>query len=300
MIIDVHSHIGNILYPGGGELIFRRGIAFPASPAPLRYSEESLFRDNAAARLISVLFPILSVAGERRRNFAATLENFQASLEGTDIAYSVCAPVAPHNTFEDMLSARDADPRVIPFTSPDFTGDTVPLLLKDIPRAAGVKIHPILQQVEADSKRVMEAVDAVSGYSKPVLLHCGRAYYYTVGERRRRFSGFASTDRMECLVAAFPGVKFIVGHAGLGEVRQVMDSLAKYQNVYVDTSFQPPEIIRSLVSVFGGDRVLFASDWPYGLRLPAIRAAEEACGGDAGLKKVLFYENAAALLGITN
>ena len=26
MIIDSHGHLGNILYPGGGELIFRKGV----------------------------------------------------------------------------------------------------------------------------------------------------------------------------------------------------------------------------------------------------------------------------------
>ena len=26
MIIDSHGHLGNILYPGGGELIFKKGV----------------------------------------------------------------------------------------------------------------------------------------------------------------------------------------------------------------------------------------------------------------------------------
>jgi predicted TIM-barrel fold metal-dependent hydrolase len=74
--------------------------------------------------------------------------------------------------------------------------------------------------------------------------------------------------------------------------------LSKYKNACVDTSFQPPEAIRVLISAFGGDRVLFASDWAYGLRKPAILAVKEACGGDAGLLRAVLYDNAAELLNL--
>jgi len=300
MIIDIHSHIGDVLYPAGGKLIFRTGIEFPASSVIHRLYEKSLFRENSLTKLINAVFPMMLVNCERRRVFASTLENFQSSLCGTDIALCVCAPIAPNNTFEDALAARNADSRIIAFTSPDFSGGrTVELLIKDLPDAAGVKIHPILQETEADSKKVMESVEAISAYSKPVLLHAGKAVYYTAKEKKSRYIDFASIDKIERLAAAFPAVKFITGHAGLGEVRQVIDILPKYKNVYVDTSFQPPESIKALVSAFGGGRVMFASDWPYGLRLPAIRAVEEAFMNDSALQRAIFYENAAELLGIT-
>ena len=41
---------------------------------------------------------------------------------------------------------------------------------------------------------------------------------------------------------------------------------------------------------------MFASDWPYGLRKPAILAVKEACNGDAELLKAVLYDNAAELL----
>jgi len=299
MIIDVHSHLGDILYPGGGQLIFRKGISFPSPSLLHRLYEKSLFRETPATRVINAAFPMMTVNCERRRNSAATLENFQASLQGTDIDMCVCAPVAPYNTFKDITAANEADPRVIPFTSPDFTSSrTADLLAEDLLKAAGVKIHPILQEVEADSPKVMEALEAVSAYSKPVLLHSGKAVYYSKDENKGCYVNFASIDKIERLISSFPRVKFIVGHAGLSEISQVIELLPKYKNAYVDTSFQPPEAIRALVSAFGGGRVMYASDWPYGLRPPAIRAAEEACLGDTSLRRAIFYDNAAGLLNI--
>ena len=298
MIIDAHSHIGNILYPAGGKLIFRAGIPFPASRCLERAYEKALFRETAFLRMVNQAFPMLSVKCERRRNLAATLQNFQESLRETGIVKCVCAPVAPYNTFGDILAAQAADPRVIAFTSPDFSAvDMAEKLSEEMDAAAGLKIHPIIQEVEADSRSVMEAVEVICAYAKPVLLHAGEARYYTKRERKNCFSGYASIDKIERLISAFPGVNFIVGHAGLGEIASVLDLLPQYKNAYVDTSFQPPEAIRALISAFGGDRVLFASDWPYGLRWPAILAVREACGADAAMQRAILYENAAALLG---
>ena len=297
MIIDVHSHLGDILYPGGGGVIFRDDMEFPSPALYQILSEKALFRDTLATRLTEKVFPMMPVNCERRRNFAATLANFRASLVGTDISQCVCAPIAPNNTFEDMLAARERDPRIVPFTSPDFTFSQMAVrLAKDLPGAKGVKIHPILQETEADSAKVMQALEVISACARPVLIHAGKSRYYHRREMKGRFRVFASIDRIERLIAAFPRVKIIVGHAGLGEIAQVIELLPKYKNAFVDTSFQPPEAIKALVKAFGGDRVMFASDWPYGPRVPAIRAAEEACGADAGLRRAVFWENAAGLL----
>lgn len=313
--IDAHSHIGNILYPFGGNLIFREGIKFPKSSGLQLSDEKNLFRETFTGGLLNAVFPMWSVNCERNRNAAATLENFRKSLIGTKIQYCVCAPVAPNNTYDDMCEVRKADSRVIAFTSPDFSWRSPynasfekkakEKLFADLRDGAkGVKIHPIIQEINADAKEVMVAVEIVSAFCspsnipKPVLLHSGRALYYTPKEGKKQFAECASIDRIERLISNFPGVRFIIGHAGLGEIAAVIDLLPKYKNVYVDTSFQSPEAIRVLISAFGGDRVLFASDWSYGLRKPAIMAVKEACGKDAELRKALMYNNAAELLGL--
>lgn len=308
LLIDIHSHIGNILYPFGGNLIFKTGIQFPPSSLIQLSDEKNLFRETFTSALLNKLFPMLSINCERSRNAAATLENFQASLIDTNIELSVCAPIAPNNTYEDILKAHEADSRIIAFTSPDFTWNNIinnansvkamqEKLISDLRNgAAGVKIHPILQEVEADSDLVMQAVETISLYSKPVLLHAGKAEYYAPSEGKKKFTDYASIARIENLISTFPDVDFIVGHAGLGEIESVINLLPKYNNAYVDTSFQSPEAIRVLISIFGADRVLFASDWPYGLRKPAILAVKEACGDDISLQKAILYDNAKELL----
>ena len=306
-IIDIHGHIGNILYPFGGNLIFKTGVKFPPSAILQLSDEKYLFRDKFPAAILNKIFPMWSMNCERSRNAAATLENFKQSLIDTDIERAVCAPIAPNNTYEDIIKAYNADNRIIAFTSPDFTWrslnseNSVKIMREKLiselrDGAMGIKIHPILQEIEADADEVMQALETVSVYSKPVLLHSGKAAYYPPAERKKKYTNYASIIRIERLISTFPNINFIVGHAGLREIVSVIELLPKYKNAYVDTSFQPPEAIKALISTFGNDRVLFASDWPYGLRKPAISAVKEACNGDISLAKAVLYDNAVELL----
>ena len=77
----------------------------------------------------------------------------------------------------------------------------------------------------------------------------------------------------------------------------MIDLLSGFKNVMVDTSVQSPAHVRELIHAFGPERVMYASDWPYGNRIPAIKIIKKACKGDSGLEKRIFYENAAELLG---
>ncbi|MCL2665334.1 MAG: amidohydrolase family protein [Defluviitaleaceae bacterium] len=303
MIIDMHGHLGDILYPGGGELINKTGVPFPKSNALQRKYDRLLNGDSPATIAVNGLFPYIMVKSERERNFAATLENLRKSLDGTGISECVCAPIAPNCTFANMQAAEEAEPRIIAFTSPDFTlteiNETVSQIKNDLAFAAGIKIHPIIQQTEADSAHVSAVLEAVSKCPRPVLIHAGSSKYYMPREKRKKYFDCANVLKIEKQIAKFGNVPFVIGHAGLREIRTVIERLSKYKNAYVDTSFQPPSAIRALIEAFGAGRVLFASDWPYGLRPPAIAAVREACAGDELLERAVLYENAKNLLNQT-
>jgi len=82
------------------------------------------------------------------------------------------------------------------------------------------------------------------------------------------------------------------------DVMDVIRLLGKFKNVWVDTSFQSPGMIKKLIKTFGPDKVLFASDWPFGSRTVGIKAVKAACGSDKRLADMLFYENTENLLKI--
>jgi hypothetical protein len=189
----------------------------------------------------------------------------------------------------------------VPFTGVDYAFDVDPGPALDADVAAGargLKLHPIIQNVRLTSPRTRAAVAACARHDLPVLFHCGVSSYYLGSDRKREQPRYGAIADAAALVRDFPRVRFIAGHAGLFEVRDVMRLLAGLPNVSVDTSVQSIATVRELIATFGPERVLFASDWPYGNRPPALAIAKAACGGDRGLERRILFENAAELLGI--
>jgi predicted TIM-barrel fold metal-dependent hydrolase len=299
-IIDAHGHLGDILEPDGGRLIEATGVAMAPIFDPAAYGERRLHRAPLGpARVAYRLLRTPITRAERARNATATLENFRASLDATGIARAVCLPVPPHVTFADLRAAAERDPRIIPFTGVDYGNAEDPgadLAAHVRAGARGLKLHPIIQKVPLTSAATRAAVESFAPHELPVLFHCGISSYYLGAERRREEPRYGAIEPAEALVRDFPRVRFIAGHAGLFQVKRVMARLGALPNVWVDTSFQPPERVRRLIEVFGPERVLFASDWPYGNRPPALAIVREACRGDRSLERRLLFENAAELL----
>ena len=45
--------------------------------------------------------------GQRARNRTATLENFGRSMRESGISHSICLPIPPHVTFDDLRAAAE-------------------------------------------------------------------------------------------------------------------------------------------------------------------------------------------------
>ena len=299
--IDIHCHLGDILFRGGGAIIHLKGVRKRPALDPLSVSEVFSYRWGLLERFFTRLFPSVIVSAQFARNAAATHENLRRAMEKEGVFLSVCMPVPPCVTGEDLLRVSRNDPAVIAFTGVDFTKDQDPasFLARDVGLGArGLKLHPILQGVSLDSVRTFEAVDAFAPHGLPVLFHCGICTYYHRADRDREVPDYGAVSHAVRLVEEFPEVNFIAGHAGLDEVREVIEELAGFPNVWVDTSFQSPRVIRELIRAFGPEKVLFASDWPWGSMAAARRAVRIACSGDRGLEQRICCTNAASLLRI--
>lgn len=303
MIIDIHTHLGDILYPGGGRLIDRKNVRKKILFDIVSLSELLLHGiiPEAIDRWLYQKLNFMVVSASRARNATATLENMRRSMGAAGIVKSACMPVPPYVTFEDLRLAREKDAGIIPFTGIDYTReyDMAAALKHDVAQGAkGLKLHPIIQRASLDLEKTSAAVEAFAPFGLPVLFHCGMSSYYPGAEQQKENTAFGAIAYARNLAANFPDVTFIAGHAGLYEFREVMHLLGPLKNVMVDTSFQSAAHVRELLTVFGPERVMFASDWPYGSRKPAVRIMKAACRGDKSLERLVFYENAAALLGI--
>lgn len=73
----------------------------------------------------------------------------------------------------------------------------------------------------------------------------------------------------------------------------------KFQVLYLlhtDTSFKNAKVMRELAGLFGEDKLLFATDYPFDGITQSVAACEEAFADDPVLADKVFYGNAAKLL----
>ncbi len=288
MIIDFHAHLGDAQTPNGGELIFRKGVKKQRVLDLITVTEWRKYKTVPVVEwVVKTLFTNQIARAGQARSLAATLENFKKSMDENLIEKSVCLPIAPYVTFAEVKKAAEADSGVVPFTSVDFSldSDLQSVLDQDVMDGAkGLKLHPIVQKEPLYGVKTFNAVEAFAVHNLPVLFHSGIFSYYLGREKK-------TMQRPECgdprdalkICTAFPKVSFIAGHAGLFQYRQTIDSLSGLENVYVDTSFQSPKHIKELVKAFGPERVMYASDWPWGDRRASLRSLAEACRGDKSL-----------------
>lgn len=301
MIIDIHSHLGNILEHGGGRLISQKGVVMKRMFDPMTINEIGLMRTYGLGSLPYMIVKYWATKSQRARNATATLENLRRSIDEAGVDYTVCMPIAPYVTFDDLAAACTEEKRILPFTSIEFARgrDAGKKLAEDVRRGAlGLKLHPIIQSVSLVDSRTMEALQAYVPLKKPVLVHTGVSGYYLGKEKGRNTPAYGKIRYAEEMVKTFPGINFIIGHSGLFQVNEVMRRLRGCPNVWVDTSIQSPLRVRQLVKTFGAEKVMYASDWPFGNRPPAIRIVRDACRGDRRLEDRIFFENARDLLGL--
>lgn len=304
-IIDIHSHIGDILNKNGGDLINKKGIR-DRNLFDTGFKIGNLFDAGFYAGLIKYqnngkelpkFVAWWKTRSGQKRNASATYENFDLSMNGSDVNYACCLPIAPFVTFEDINAI--SDDRIIPFTSVDFNDSNFAESLRNHYNlgAKGLKLHPIIQQVSLTDDKTREVVEEFGQYGLPILFHSGVTGYY-LGKETEKLEqpSYGNIDDAKQLISSYPAVPFIVGHAGILQVGEVIEKLAGYENTFVDASFQSPSSIRKLLDLFGTNRVMYASDWPYGDRTISINIMKDACGNNKNLENKVFYENAAQLL----
>lgn len=301
MIIDIHTHLGDILNPGGFNLIEQRGVKKKRIFDIISLYETGGMRTYGLDDLIHRSMRRLITRSERARNAVATLENMGVSMDEARVDFSVCMPIAPHVDFDNLLTSQKRDRRILPFTTVDFTrwDNAIDRLKDDIKRGAwGLKLHPVIQSVSPDDRRMFEALQVFSSLGKPILTHAGVASYYLKKESGRNVPEYGRIYLIEALVKTFPDIRFIIGHGGLFQWAEVIKRLRGCHNVWVDTSFQSSRRIKKLVEAFGDEKVMYASDWPFGNRIPALRAVRMACRGSKALEERILFHNARDLLGL--
>lgn len=229
-----------------------------------------------------------------------TFWNVQRILDENQVDFMCILPLWPANSFEDYLAAARLEPRFLPFTCIYNTeldvDEAIEKLMQDVDQGArGLKIHPIIQNLDLKSDYVKKILMAWSKTDLPVISHCGNVEY---GTQNQGTPNYGNPEFLADLVEEMPDVKFVGAHCGgcrSWEARYFAERVGKRENLWVDTSFRSSEEIQWMVDSFGEDKVLFGVDVPFSDMDVSIACVEE-CQLSEEVKEKIFWSNAFDLL----
>lgn len=161
---------------------------------------------------------------------------------------------------------------------------------------SGIKIHPMVGEYACGELffRMRDVVDLASKADLPVLIHTG----HIPSDQLSGLNGCTEVEALEPLIKEFPNVRFILAHIGWESWRKVLGLCEKYDNTYVETSWQPARVIRRAVDRLGSSRVIFGSDFPLFKQSIAVKHLREALSPQEMVE--VFSVNAIRLLNLNN
>jgi hypothetical protein len=303
-IIDAHSHLGDI-FAYEKNVIYKGDVKIPSDKYDPFYAYsmkgfKGAFLDPSNPDEVQNVIDMTAEVSH-----ANTLKKLQGDLNESGVDYVCMFPLAPYITFEDYRVASLVEPRILPFTSVDWSkGDPEAArrqLLQDYRNGAyGLKIHPILQNISLRDPAVEHVLSVWAETGLPVVSHCGVNSYYPQGKySETEAPENGNLDDFMYLVQKMPRVNFIAAHAGGlagGEMEILAKNLAGADNLWVDTTFRSADEMREMVRLFGEDRVLFGVDRPFGRTQNSVEAAFEAFGKDTPLSEKVMFANVARLI----
>ena len=164
--------------------------------------------------------------------------------------------------------ARQSEGRLTPFCRLDPAEDPVDEGERCLAAGAeGIKLHPRAQDFDFDGEEMQEIFKLAEGAKVPILIHAGRGLP-------------PLAEGLVDLALRHPGAVLILAHGAICDQGILTTRLADHPGVLYDIScFFPLDVIELLARV-PPERVVFASDPPYGLPATtlymALRVAQQA------------------------
>ena len=124
----------------------------------------------------------------------------------------------------------------------------------------GLEISPAVHGVGLADPRVVALVDVAAAVGHPVYVVCIDRPGAEVAD-------------LVALARRFPGVTFVLGHSGIGNIDfYALDLIGGEPNILLETSGGYTCVVEAALRELGADRVVFGSEYP--LQQPAVEFAK--------------------------
>ena len=165
--------------------------------------------------------------------------------------------------------------------------------------AIALKIHPASDGEGVDSPRYQQLLKVAQQMGLPVILHTGCIHSRLL----YRDPHLSHVSHFQEWFENYPEIQFVLAHMNFHEPDAALDLCEQYGQLFVDTSWQPAEVIGEAVRRIGAERVLLGTDWPLiggNMRVGRQRIDDAIKIGmlNESQAQLILGENAAKLLGL--
>ena len=262
-----------------------------------------IFPDSLAERAVAALAEssgLRPVCAADKRSMA---EYMRANGAERIVCQNIAVSPRTMHSVNDFAIAS-ADDFVVPFGSVHPDGDWKPELERLAAAGIrGIKFHPEYQDFFIDDEKCLPVYEEVCRLGFIMLFHCGVDLAY-------RPPWKASPARIENVARRFRGAKIVAAHLGgftePEEVKAHLSGLGLYADLAAAGSgFDTPGLpytltgayLKDMISIYGTDHVLFATDCPWESPASGLKALELA-ELTAEQREDILHRNAERLLGL--
>jgi uncharacterized protein len=251
------------------------------------------FPDSLAERAISSL----AESADWQPEGDGTVAGLLRLMEQAGVDQSVLASVATKpEQLQPIIkwSLKIRSERIEPFASihpdsPDVGADVAAVVAAGL---KGVKLHAMYQRFKVDEPRLFPLYEALDAAGLIVLFHAGRDVAFGDDDS-------ADPARVVSVVDQFPNLIIVLAHMGGW---RTYDSFIQHllgRDVYIDTAFSADfckgDSLKTLLAKHSADRILFATDSPWGSMQQHLDYVNSFPVSDAVREKI-FHGNAERLL----
>lgn len=267
MIIDAHTHIGEISFPVGKSRI---------SSMPEKTLLDAIEKYSIDLALVS------SIEGAE---FSSDRELIPADRQIPQLT-------SMQRVVDFVKNNRQRTKALLwvkPFTE-ERSRDMDEFIRINREFIAGLKIHPKLSNLEFRDKRIVPFIEMAGEFGFPILVHT-------------EDDGRSNVGFVEEVANSYGEINFIMAHMGMGsDNREAIDIIKRNRNIYGDIALVESTNVIRAINECGSDRIIFGTDATvYGIDtyeryLPVINSMKSNLGSE-DVDNVL-YKNSLRLYGL--
>jgi predicted TIM-barrel fold metal-dependent hydrolase len=244
---------------------------------------------------VAMLAPIAGILIE------STHQDLKDAMNASGVDRAVVIAHPPFLTNDQLLEICADDARLIPAVNIPVGTERPGQVLKSLAAKGAriLKIHAPADGEGPESPRYRALLKSATELGLPVILHTGCIHSSLLYKNPE----LGSVKSFDGWFKNYPELKFVLAHMNYHEPEIALDFADRYPNIYVDTSWQPTEIIGEAVRRIGASRVLFGTDWPLvgnniDIGIQRVRDCIETGTVTVDEADQIFGKNAACLLSL--